>query len=268
MKYNMLIIRVITGVVGAILICIVLFFGGKLVFFVLLLVVAFMAIGEYLRIANLDLGRIVQVVGAFVVGMTVMGNLELVYLLYMLSIVYLWVTRLFQRLDYKEMLVDLSLETFGYSYLVLFLSSIGFLAASEYGILWVGYLLSSVWGSDAMAFLIGRFFGRRPLTAVSPSKTWEGCFGGIVAAVLVSVLFFKVFMGFLDINKYTVVMLGVCMAILGILGDLFESFIKRAFGTKDSGRILPGHGGILDRLDSLLFSAPVLFGFRIYVIGK
>ena len=115
-------------------------------------------------------------------------------------------------------------------------------------------------GSDVGAYYTGRTLGKRKLApSISPGKTWEGAVGGIVAALLMADLAHFWFFRELPL-KYMMPLAGV-MAVLGILGDLAESALKRGAGAKDAANILPGHGGILDRLDSLLFNAPLIYYF-------
>ena len=113
--------------------------------------------------------------------------------------------------------------------------------------------------SDSAQYYTGRAFGRTPLApAISPKKTREGALGGLVAGTLFVVL---VGQRFVAASTPALIGLGVGLVIAGICGDLFESRLKRASGVKDSSSIIPGHGGILDRIDALLFAAPVFYFF-------
>lgn len=115
-------------------------------------------------------------------------------------------------------------------------------------------------GSDAGAYYTGRALGKHKLApSISPGKTWEGAVGGIVAALAMAALAHFWFFRQLPL-KYMLPLAGT-MALLGIFGDLAESALKRGAGAKDAANILPGHGGILDRLDSLLFNAPLIYYF-------
>src|SRR6476469_6439756 len=115
-------------------------------------------------------------------------------------------------------------------------------------------------GGDAGAYYTGRSLGKRKLAPkISPGKTWEGVIGGIVAALLMATLAHYWFFRELPL-KWTLP-LAFVMTVVGILGDLTESALKRGAGAKDAANILPGHGGILDRLDSLLFNAPLIYYF-------
>ena len=115
-------------------------------------------------------------------------------------------------------------------------------------------------GADAGAYYIGRAFGKHKLApAISPGKTWEGAIGGIVAALAMGAL--AHFWFFRELSLKYALPLAAIMAVLGIFGDLAESALKRGAGAKDAANILPGHGGVLDRLDSLLFNAPLIYYF-------
>jgi phosphatidate cytidylyltransferase len=120
------------------------------------------------------------------------------------------------------------------------------------------FLLVVIFASDTGAFYFGRFFGRHKLhERISPGKTWEGAIGGLLSSIFVSFAFFKA----IPFNRVDlkIVLLAASLCVAGQVGDLAESMLKRNHGVKDSGRILPGHGGILDRIDGLLFSTPLLY---------
>jgi phosphatidate cytidylyltransferase len=116
-----------------------------------------------------------------------------------------------------------------------------------------------VWANDTFAYLAGMLLGKHKLfERITPKKTWEGFFGGMIATVLISWLLFS-FSGFESLVLWLI--LGGIVSIVSVFGDFVESMFKRAAGLKDSGNIIPGHGGILDRIDSLLFVFPVVFVF-------
>jgi phosphatidate cytidylyltransferase len=129
----------------------------------------------------------------------------------------------------------------------------------EFGLWAIVAVLFTVFVADTFAYFVGRAVGRhRMAPAISPGKSWEGFVGGTVAAVFVPfLLLYRDRDEFLSIGELFV--LGVAVAIAGVLGDLFESAVKRDLGVKDSGRILAGHGGMLDRIDALLFAGPVAY---------
>jgi phosphatidate cytidylyltransferase len=129
----------------------------------------------------------------------------------------------------------------------------------EYGLLAVLTVVIAVWASDTLAFFVGRLVGRHKLApVVSPGKTWEGFVAGTLAAVLVA--FFALYADRDEfLNVWQALVLGGVIAFAGVLGDLFESSVKRDMHAKDTGRLLAAHGGVLDRIDSLLYAAPAAF---------
>jgi phosphatidate cytidylyltransferase len=139
--------------------------------------------------------------------------------------------------------------------------------AGDLGGEWILLVLGIVWGGDTGAYFAGRAFGKHKLApVVSPKKTWEGGLGGLIASV--GVAFAIVALTGISLPPAYVVGLAVPAAILGQLGDLAESLLKRSVGVKDSGVIIYGHGGLLDRIDALLFAAPyAYFYFRFFDAG-
>jgi phosphatidate cytidylyltransferase len=129
---------------------------------------------------------------------------------------------------------------------------------------YVGFLvpliiIASIWINDTMAYIVGSLIGKTPLTSISPKKTWEGTIGGIVLSTGILTL-----VGYL-INAVWVHYLAISLisSIAGTFGDLYESRLKRLAGVKDSGALLPGHGGFLDRFDSLLFAVPFVWLYAV-----
>jgi phosphatidate cytidylyltransferase len=121
-------------------------------------------------------------------------------------------------------------------------------------------------GSDTGAYYVGRAIGKHKLApTISPGKTWEGVFGGIAAGLAFAAI--AHFWFFRELPLRWTLPLAVVMTLLGILGDLTESALKRGAGAKDAAKILPGHGGALDRLDSLLFNAPLIYYFAHFYFG-
>ncbi|HEM3724716.1 TPA: phosphatidate cytidylyltransferase [Streptococcus suis] len=150
-----------------------------------------------------------------------------------------------------------------------FYVGIGFhnlLLARTDGLNKVFFALCIVWATDIGAYLVGRQFGRRKLLPkVSPNKTVEGFAGGIVSAVVLSIIFLLVDKSLLASYPFFLMLLMVALfSVFVQFGDLVESAIKRHFGVKDSGRIIPGHGGILDRFDGMIFVFPIMHFFGLF----
>jgi len=147
------------------------------------------------------------------------------------------------------------------------------------GAFWLLYLLLVVWSGDIFAYFVGKSVGRHPMAPrISPKKTWEGAAASLVASLIIGSLLFTYALpissfllrlgliqrrdGLFGLERpelWPIILLTVALNVAAQLGDLVESLIKRGAGVKDSGNILPGHGGMLDRIDALLFAAPVLW---------
>jgi phosphatidate cytidylyltransferase len=144
----------------------------------------------------------------------------------------------------------------GILYLGWLLSHLVALRGLDGGRDWVFLALLANFGSDTTAFFAGRALGRHHLApAISPGKTWEGAIAGVLGAIIVSLLFTLL----IPISYGQAIVLGLLVSILGQLGDLIESLFKRNMGVKDSGRLLLGHGGALDRIDSVVFAGVVVY---------
>ncbi len=138
----------------------------------------------------------------------------------------------------------------------------GFKTHSDFGNTLPVCIVFSIWINDTMAYIVGSLIGKTPFSKISPKKTWEGTIGGAILAILIIGFLFplladKYFYPFAQ-HKIWFVIAALC-AIFGTIGDLFESKLKRMANVKDSGTIMPGHGGFLDRFDSLLFAAPAVW---------
>lgn len=120
-------------------------------------------------------------------------------------------------------------------------------------------IVFSIWINDTMAYLVGSFIGKTPFSKISPKKTWEGTIGGAILCVLIITGLSRFLNISMHIPAYHFMIISMICAVFGTIGDLIESKMKRMAGIKDSGNILPGHGGFLDRFDSLLIAVPFVW---------
>ncbi len=173
---------------------------------------------------------------------------------------------LFRFRDLATVVAHLALIVFGFLYLPLMLGHLVLLRELPLGREWIFLVLLIVMAGDTAAYFTGVSLGNRKLyPAISPNKSVEGAIGGlsgsIIGAILARAWFFP------ELNLGDCLFLGLALGALGQIGDLFESMLKRSFGVKDSGAIIPGHGGILDRLDSLLFAFPPAYYYALLRLG-
>ncbi|HBV87351.1 phosphatidate cytidylyltransferase [Desulfosporosinus sp.] len=157
----------------------------------------------------------------------------------------------------KSPLSEVNYNLLSVIYAVVLLSHLYLLRELPRGLEWTFVTIFLVWATDTGAYLIGRQFGRHLLAPqVSPKKTVEGSVGGLLLSIVVAILCWYLIGGS---SWLTYVILAVVIGISAQIGDLFESALKRSAGVKDSGEIIPGHGGILDRFDSLIFALPLVY---------
>ena len=154
---------------------------------------------------------------------------------------------------------DIANVIMGPFYICLPLILLAIIAKLPQGRMWIFFILVVIFAGDTGSFYCGKFFGKHKLTQISPGKTWEGTIGGIIANTGFAGLFSYVF--FSSSSVISMMTVGIIIGISGQIGDVAESMLKRISNKKDSGTILPGHGGMLDRIDSLLFAIPVLYAY-------
>lgn len=173
---------------------------------------------------------------------------------------------LVSKRDLSRSLVDVSVLIFGTLYIGFTLGHLILTRALPDGILLVFFVVLVTWAGDTGAYYAGMSMGRTPLAPrISPNKTVEGLLGGCLLAVVMALIARAWF-----IPSFTIldaVVLGVVLTVVGLIGDLSESMFKRGAGVKDSGGLIPGHGGMLDRLDSLLLTAPTYYYYVTLVKG-
>jgi phosphatidate cytidylyltransferase len=244
--------RVITGVVLAVLAIVVVAHGG-LVYFLLLLALALVGLNEFFRLT-----RIYK-------PLPLAGFVALAAIMYMswfrspfgllgaLALAVAVVALLGLLAGPKQgITARMAVTLMGVLYLGLGFGSLLLLRRGEAGMAVVLTVVFGTWAGDTMAYFTGKFFGATPMAPrLSPKKTWEGFAGGAISTVLL-----VVFIGlYTPLAPSDSLLLGLVIAVSGPLGDLFESLIKRDVQIKDSGRGIPGHGGVLDRFDALLWSS-------------
>jgi phosphatidate cytidylyltransferase len=195
---------------------------------------------------------------------------------------FLFLTAAMRRSDLATGYPAAAASTFAFGYIAIPMALLVEIRRQPAGAIWVIYTLLAVWAGDIFAYFVGKALGRHRMSPrISPKKTWEGALASILASVIVGVVCFEhatqlsrwlLQVGLIDARSgmfgleqphlWPVAGLSVVVNIAAQLGDLVESLIKRGAGVKDSGAILPGHGGMLDRIDAMLFAVPVVWAFR------
>ena len=156
---------------------------------------------------------------------------------------------------------DIAYTFFGMAYVIGCIVFITLLRGIDNGRILIWYAIIAAWGTDIFAYLIGKRFGKHKFSEVSPKKSIEGCIAGVVGAVVIAILY-TVAMNSIYNLEYSYVLIGIITVVLSIagqLGDFAASSIKRYVNIKDYSNLIPGHGGMLDRIDSLMFLAPYAY---------
>ncbi len=236
---------------------------------VLAAIVASLALWEYFNVfckveaPHKDFGYWLSVaLGAIILGAAVRGSFESMFVAIWMAFLSFSARALIGYNRGNPGFEKLAVEAVSILYVPSLLAALLLIRRGDHGVAWLFFVLFLAFISDTGAFYAGRFFGRRKLIPkISPGKTVEGSLGSI-AADLVVVTAFK-YLVLKDLSWAICVPLAVCAAVATQMGDLFESMMKRSFGAKDSGIFFPGHGGMLDRIDGMLFTGPVVYCFQL-----
>ena len=161
----------------------------------------------------------------------------------------------------KTNVIDIAITFFGVCYTVIFLIFVSLIRQMPNGVWLIWYVFLTSWGTDVFAYLVGKAIGKHHFTDISPKKTIEGCIGGTIGAIICVMIYSIILNIFvhIDINYIVMFIASILLSIIGQIGDLSASVIKRYAGIKDYSNLIPGHGGMLDRIDSVLFIAPFAY---------
>ena len=170
---------------------------------------------------------------------------------------------LFRIRDIADAAREVAYALLGFIYIPFLLMHLVMLRQTQFGVQWLMVIMLIVMTNDSAAYYIGSAFGKNRLyPLVSPKKSIEGALGGVAGSICGTLL--AKFTFFQQLTLTDALVTAIVIGILGQAGDLFESMLKRSFGVKDSGTIFPGHGGVLDRMDSILFAAPATYYYVVY----
>jgi len=228
-----------------------------------------------LRNMNIQASQALMVFFGLLIGISAYFFDEKFFLIILILGVFVsGIIQLFQN-KFKNSIENLSSFLFGLIYVAVFFSFLILIRefplkiGIEYkvGGLWVIFLFLCIWLSDTLAYFVGTPLGKHKiLPVISPKKSWEGSMGGIAGAILAAFLAQSIFLK--EVPLTHLLSLSILISIFGQVGDFVESSFKRAANLKDSSNIIPGHGGILDRFDSLLFSAPLVYFYLRFILYR
>ncbi|MBF0746165.1 phosphatidate cytidylyltransferase [Gemella sp. 19428wG2_WT2a] len=249
-------VRIITAIVAITAFIPFLILGGNYFLFATIILSA-LSVYEITKICFSYINKsVLLLANLFVISIFFKNHMEYsTWLIIFLSIVFLLLAEIIIS-SHKVKIVDISTVLFLSGYV-----SVGFYSLYSIrilDILWVLFLLLTIWVTDSLAYFGGMKFGKRKLSVnISPNKSIEGSLIGTMSALFVAIIFY-LFTNVFN-NIFVAMIVTLLVSIVGQMGDLIESAYKREYGVKDSSNLLPGHGGILDRFDSIILSAPMLF---------
>ena len=263
--------RVSSTVLGLPMVIIVLLLGNKYVIDVALAIVAVIALHEYFNaFSKYKPIKWIGYLSAISISLIhiIPEDMLLKTIALVISVI---VIVLFMQLVINNMkisIIDIAITLFGICYIVLFILFIPLMAGEENGKIYIWYIFIISWGTDIFAYLVGKRFGKHKFSKISPNKSIEGCVAGIVGAVVLALIytfFVNKFASVHVISYVAITIVAIILSIVGQFGDFSASSIKRFVGIKDFSNLIPGHGGILDRIDSLIFIAPFAYILLMFI---
>ena len=265
--------RVITAIIGIPILIYVIKFAPPSVFTATVLLAMFLSLFEYFQLTR-EHGSVKAAWPAYLIATAVLLSFYFVHFqlqfYFPLGAALVLLVALFARLEPLAALQATAFALFGAWYvggLLGYMVGVRMIdAGGETGADLTLMLFVIIWSADSFAYLAGKSFGRHKLSAVSPNKTVEGAVAGFIFGIVGALVCRYVFAPQLSVKD--AVILGAVVGTFGQIGDLCESLLKRSAGVKDSGSVIPGHGGMLDRLDSLLFGAPAMYYYFYLFLHK
>jgi phosphatidate cytidylyltransferase len=254
--------RMVTGTIAAIGFLFILYLGDY-VFHGLLWLMALIAFDELVRMSKIDRTSIAAIVGYVGVAIVVLPWNHGEYAFGLTAEVVIWLAMLLLMTatvisKNKTPIGQSTILLFGVIYIGIGFHYMALVRWHEDGLLWTLLIFICIWITDAGAYFTGWWIGKHPLwPSISPKKTIEGAVGGLILSIAAAICFAYIRPELIDYTQ--ALLLGLSIGIVGQVGDLIQSAYKRTFGVKDSGTLLPGHGGVLDRTDSWLIVFPFVY---------
>lgn len=276
--------RLITTIVGLPIVILILIYGSTYVMDILLMIIAIICMKEYFDVIE-KVAHPIKWVGyastAIIVAVSALTiqNIENIIMFGIPALVLILFLKVIIT-NMKTTFKDVAYTFLGICYVVFFIMFLGLIRGLEYGKIYLGYTVVVAWSTDIFAYLVGKKYGKHHFSKISPKKSIEGCIAGIVGAVMISLLYAYIvnsvlefnsgyasgagkieYMGLqpLNISYIYIALVSFALSIISQVGDFVASSIKRFVDIKDYGNLLPGHGGMLDRVDSLIFIAPFVY---------
>lgn len=265
--------RILTTVIGLPIVGAVLILGNKYVIDFILMAVAIICMYEYFTVISKVahpikwIGYLSTVIIALIAFLSVQTIMQVVLFAIPIIILLMFLKVIITNME--TTFKDVAYTFLGICYVTLFIMFLSLIRGLDNGKFLIGFVILVAWSTDIFAYLIGKHFGKHHFSKVSPKKTIEGCISGMVGAVIVGVVYTSIVNQFYNtgIDNYLIVAtIALILSIISQIGDFVASSIKRFADLKDYGDLIPGHGGMLDRIDSLIFIAPFAYMFFTFII--
>jgi len=261
--------RWLSGIIAVPILFAVIFYGSETVFTAFIIIIILGAVLEYNRMvfnSGFAWERGQGLILAVLIPLAIFtGDVRLVLAVITFSVLISFSIFILRLQSTSFDIIPVSKLVLGFMYIPFMLSHFILLRVSGDGIIWIFFILVLAFSGDIAAFYVGRSIGKRKLCpAISPGKTVEGVIGLVMGSIIGCIIFQNFFYPTLPVIH--AVILGFFGGIIGQIGDLCESAIKRSSGVKDSGTLILGHGGLLDRLDCLIFIVPFVYYYRLFVV--
>ena len=262
--------RISSGLLGFPLVLIILLIGNKYIVDIALSIIAILAMSEYFnavkKVANpVKWIGYVSCISIAVIHIIPEEFLNMVVTLSVPTILIILFAQVIAT-DMKTTFKDISYTFIGIFYVVFFTMFVAFIDGMPNGKILIWYAIFAAWGTDVFAFFVGLNCGKHKFSKVSPKKSIEGCIGGTIGAVIIMLIytyFANTYWG-MDYSYFYITGIGIILSLVGQIGDFAASSIKRFVDIKDFSNLIPGHGGMLDRIDSLIFLAP--FAYALFTL--
>ncbi len=257
--------RITSALLGFPLVILILVFGNKIVVDIALAIIAILALSEYFHAVE-NVCKPIKWVG-YVSCLSISfihiipePYLQLTLSIFLPSIIIVLFLHVILS-NMKKTVKDIAYTFLGTFYIVLFTMFVAFIDGMPDGKILIWYAIFAAWGSDTFAYIVGKLIGKHHFSEISPKKTVEGSIGGVIGAVVLMMIYtycVNTFLG-MDYSYIHILIFGIILSIVGQIGDFAASSIKREMKIKDYSNLIPGHGGMLDRIDSLIFLAPFAY---------
>ena len=262
--------RITSGLLGFPLVLIILLIGNRYIVDIALAIIALLAMNEYFNAVQ-KVSNPVRWVGYLscfsiaIIHLVPQESLNMVVTLSVPTILLILFAQVIAT-DMKTSFKDIAYTFLGIFYVVFFMMFVAFIDGMDNGKILIWYAIIAAWGTDIFAYFIGKHFGKHKFSKVSPKKSIEGCIAGTVGAILLMLLYTYVANTFwgMSYSYGFIAMIGLILSLIGQIGDFAASSIKRYVDIKDYSNLIPGHGGMLDRIDSLIFLAP--FAYALFTL--